>query len=456
LISFFVYSGTLYAGTLNSLLGRIFVFLSLALSAFQLNAAELDGVRVWRAPEYTRLVLDLSGPVEHTLFKLSGPDRLVIDIKGSSLGASANRPDLKNTPIVNLRYGQRENKDLRVVFDLKSAVKPRSFSLKAHAGKPDRLVIDLYDAQNTVVKTVPSASVKAPMKRDIVIAIDAGHGGEDPGALGPKGLKEKDVVYKISQQLERLISKEPGYKAVMVRSGDYYVPLKKRRNAARELRADLFVSIHADAFVSPKASGASVFALSRKGATSETARFLASKENEADLIGGVGGVSLEDKDDDVAKVLVDLSMTTTLANSLDVGSEVLKEIGSITKLHKKHVEQAGFRVLKSPDVPSILVESGFISNPGEAKKLNSRSHRKKLAKAIFNGIVKYFERQAPEDSLVWWKKQGGGHVSYTIGKGDTLSGIAKKYKTSVAQIKSHNRLKGERIRVGQVIRIPTS
>lgn len=265
-------------------------------------------------------------------------------------------------------------------------------------------MVDLFDKNNAVVKTVKQVTAKASTKkRNIIIAIDAGHGGEDPGALGPKIGKSRpleNVVLAISKELAKLVDSEPGYRAELVRTGDYYIPLRNRRNIAREKRADLFVSIHADAFKDKRAKGASVFALSRRGATSETARFLAQKENEADLIGGVGNVSLEDKDQVLAGVLVDLSMTATLSSSLDVGGRVLKSMDSVAKLHKPQVEQAGFAVLKSPDVPSILVETGFISNPDEAKKLSSSYYRKNMAKSIFKGIKSYFN-QYPRLAVMW-------------------------------------------------------
>jgi len=419
-------------------------------------AANIDGVRLWRAPDHTRLVFDLSGPVDHKVFPLKQPSRVVVDISDSTLKATLDELAFDNTPIKQIRYGKRNEKDLRVVLDLSANVKPRSFVLAKHADMQDRLVIDLYDAQHETVKTVKQAESG---KRDIVVAIDAGHGGEDPGALGPRKIREKDVVYKISLQLARMINAEKGYKAHMVRTGDYYVPLKARRNKARELRADIFISIHADAFKTPHAKGASVFALSRRGATSETARFLASKENEADLIGGVGGVSLDDVDDMLAGVLVDLSMTASLANSLEVGDRVLAEIGKVTRLHKKQVEQAGFAVLKSPDVPSILVETGFISNPDEARKLATFQHRKQLAEAIFKGVKAYFYDSPPADSYVAWAKYGGDPnnlVEHTIARGDTLSSLATRYKVSISQIKAANGLTGAEIKIGQVLKIPTS
>lgn len=429
------------------------------LPIYPASAADINSVRLWRAPDHTRLVFDLSAPVDHKVFPLREPARLVIDISGSSMKTALADLDFSGTPIEQLRHGKRNQKDLRVVLDLKGDIKPRSFILAKHGDKLDRLVIDLYDANTETVKTFDEVVKTDSARRDIIVAIDAGHGGEDPGALGPKKIREKDVVYKISQQLAALVDAEPGYKSLMVRSGDYYIPLKARRNKAREMRADIFISIHADAFKNPKAQGASVFALSRRGATSETARFLASKENEADLIGGVGGVSLDDVDDMLAGVLVDLSMTASLANSLEVGDKVLKEIGRVTRLHKRQVEQAGFAVLKSPDVPSILVETGFISNPDEATKLNTFNHRKQLAEAIFAGVKDYFYDTPPAGSLVAWNKYGSGESAVTehvIAQGDTLSGIASRYKVSVNQLKAVNGLTGTHIKIGQVLKIPAS
>lgn len=428
-------------------------------------ASTVNGVRLWRAPDHTRVVFDLSAPVEHKLFSLKQPNRLVIDVDQSAVDAASFAGTLAkvnyiDSPITNIRHGKRGANGLRVVFDLESQVKPRSFVLKKHLDKPDRLVIDLYDATKKAEKPAVEEKVAAPVvsreTRDIVIAIDAGHGGEDPGALGPKRIQEKDVVLKISKQLEKMVNAEPGFKAQMVRTGDYYIPLKTRSRKARESRADLFVSIHADAFTNPKAHGASVFALSNRGATSESARFLASKENEADLIGGVGGVSLGDKDDILASVLVDLSMTSTLASSLEVGAKVLNNIGGVARLHKKHVEQAAFVVLKSPDVPSILVETGFISNPGEARKLGTASYQRKMARAIFKGLKTHFHANPPEGSYLAFQKTGGGKVKYKIARGDTLSGIAKKYRVSVASLKKVNRIDGSTIKIGQVLTIPAT
>jgi N-acetylmuramoyl-L-alanine amidase len=433
----------------------LFVVAASSLCLSQAWAATVESVRIWRAPDHTRLVLDLSGPVEHKLFSLDQPRRVVIDIDDARMGSPLTELEFANTPISNLRHGRRNEDDLRVVLDLAEAAKPRSFTLKAHGGKPHRLVIDLYDPETETVKTVENITRQSE-HRDIVVAVDAGHGGEDPGAIGPRRLYEKDVVMAISKELATLINREPGYKAQLVRTGDYYIALYDRRDKARQIRADLFVSVHADAFKDPRARGASVFALSRRGATSETARFLAAKENDADLIGGVGGVSLNDKDDVLAGVLVDLSMTANLTNSLQVGSRVLKEMGGITNLHKHQVEQAGFAVLKSPDVPSILVETGFISNPEEARKLNSPAYRSQLANAIFRGVKSYFYETPPAGSYIAWIKQSGGDIEYVIARGDTLSDIAARHNVSVSDLIQKNGLSSSTIRVGQKLIIPTS
>ncbi len=418
-------------------------------------AVSVESVRVWRAPDHTRLVLDLDGPVEHKLFSLDQPRRVVIDIENTKFDTDLADLQLTGTPISSLRHGRRNEDDLRVVLDLAQAARPRSFTLSPQAGKPHRLVIDLYDAETKTVKTVANVTRQSE-HRDIVIAIDAGHGGEDPGAIGPGKLYEKDVVMAISKELATLINREPGYKAQLVRTGDYYIALKDRRDKARQIRADLFISVHADAFKDSRAKGASVFALSRRGATSETARFLAAKENDADLIGGVGGVSLSDKDDVLAGVLVDLSMTANMTSSLNVGGNVLREMGGITRLHKHQVEQAGFMVLKSPDVPSILVETGFISNPEEARKLNSHSHRVQLANAIFRGVKSFFYDTPPAGSYVAWKKHGGGDKEYVIASGDTLSAIAERHNVTVRELIQKNGLTDSTIRVGQRLIIPTS
>ena len=422
------------------------------------SAATVDGLRLWRAPDHTRLVFDLSESVNHKVFPLKNPDRLVIDIENVSLKADASTLNFSSSPITAIRTAVHDEKNLRIVLDLKKAVRPRSFPLARNEQYGDRLVVDLYDHDKTTIKTVEHVTAENN-RRNIIVAIDAGHGGEDPGAVGPKRILEKKVVLAISRELKKLFDREPGYKAVLVRSGDYYIPLRKRTRIAHDKRADLFISIHADAFHKSSAHGASVFALSRRGASSETARYIAGRENRADLIGGAGSVSLDDKDKMLASVLLDLSMTATLSSSLEVGAEVLKSMGAIARLHKKKVEQAGFVVLKSPDIPSILVETGFISNPTEAKRLASKSYQKKMARAIFQGVNRYFSNNLPVGTLLAAQKGKAGNNqdrTYVISSGDTLSGIAVRYNVSVKELLRHNGLKNTRIRVGQRLKIPAS
>ena len=419
-------------------------------------AAVVHSVRLWRAPDHTRLVFDLSAGTEHSLFALENPDRLVVDISDIHLAADLDALDLKGTPISSIRSARRDGKHLRIVLDLRQPVKPRSFPLKANEQYGDRLVIDLYDIEKDSEKRVSDVVPGKDGMRDILVGIDPGHGGEDPGAIGPNRIHEKQVVTAISKELKRLVDNEPGFRGVLIRTGDYYIPLRKRTDIARENRVDLFVSIHADAFKNPAARGASVFALSPGGATSETAGYLAERENRADLIGGVGSVKISDKDKVLASVLLDLSMTATLSSSLDVGKEVLGEMGAIARLHKRHVEQAGFLVLKSPDIPSILVETGFISNPTEARQLADRGYQQRMAQAIFTGIKRYFYSKPPLGTWVAANGGGGAERVYVIARGDTLSAIAARHNISVDALLRHNSLSSTNIRVGQRIKIPST
>ncbi|MFQ3323043.1 MAG: N-acetylmuramoyl-L-alanine amidase [Pseudomonadales bacterium] len=428
------------------------IILAASLLVGQVFAADINGVRMWRAPDHTRLVFDLSGPVKHEILTLSSPERVVIDIPAASFKASFDSLNFASTPIKKLRSGVRNKNDLRLVLDMSQAIKPRSFLLAASGDLHDRLVVDLYDAKKE--KSAVIISANHSKKRDIIIAIDAGHGGEDPGALGPGKLREKDVVLKMAKKLKDKIDQRPGYTAKLIRTGDYYIGLTKRRDLARKFQADMFVSIHADAFSDSRANGTSVYALSPGGATSASAKFLAQKANSADL---VGGVSLSDKDDVLASVLFDLSMTASLDASLDVGREVLGQMKQVSRLHKTKVEQAGFAVLKSPDIPSILVETGFISNPQESRRLNSSSYQHKMADAIYTGIHQYFKSHPPDGTLIAWQQQNSGKGrQYVVSSGDTLSGIAMRHKVSLASLKRTNDMASSKIRVGQKLKIPGS
>jgi N-acetylmuramoyl-L-alanine amidase len=429
---------------------RILMVLGL-LGASSAWAVDVHDVRLWRAPDHTRIVFDLSGPAQHSLVVLSDPSRIVLDIHGTKLRADLNKLKLDTTPVISVRSGVREGDDLRVVLEISDAVDPRSFTLKANEQAGDRLVLDLYDQQAKVAEVKKSVQYSA--KRDLIIAIDAGHGGEDPGATGPNRAREKDVVMAIAKELATLFKADTGFQPTMIRTGDYYISLKGRRDLARQHQADLFVSIHADAFNRKEAHGASVYALSTGGATSTAADYLAERENAADL---VGGVSLSDKDDVLAGVLADLSMTSTLDTSLKLGDKVLRNMNSVAKLHKRQVEQAGFAVLKSPDIPSILVETGFISNPQESNMLVTRSYQQKMAMAIHSGIRQWFMEHPPSGTLLAWQKQQRGQ-EYIIARGDTLSGIADRFSIPLAELKSYNSINNSsKILVGQKLAIPKS
>jgi N-acetylmuramoyl-L-alanine amidase len=439
---------------------------------------QVKSMRLWRAPDNTRLVFDLSGPVQHSVFTLSAPDRLVIDINGATLAAPLT-VSTSNTPITSVRSAQRTPTDLRVVVDLTKSVTPKSFTLAPNAQYGNRLVVDLYDQAADAapppptppVATAPAVPVTPTQpaikltpvpsgKRDIVIAIDAGHGGEDPGASGSKGQHEKDIVLSIAKELQRQINSEKGFRAELTRTGDYFIPLRKRTEIARKKGADLFISIHADAAPSKAAFGASVFALSDRGATSETARWLADSENRSDLIGGAGNVSLDDKDRMLAGVLLDLSMTASLSSSLNVGQKVLGNMGRVTPLHKRRVEQAGFMVLKSPDIPSILVETGFISNANEAAKLATPSHQQSLARSIHSGVRQFFQQNPPPGTYIAFLRDSGkiaqGPREHSVRPGETLAMIAVRYQVNIANLRSANNLKTDELKVGQSLSIPST
>lgn len=437
-------------------IATIFFVLIVSLSALVSNAVfaqpTIEQIRVWPSPQSTRMVFDLTGPVAHNLFQLSNPDRVVIDLDEADIVYNHSVLDFRSTPMDSIRFGNRDDGGLRIVVDLNQSVRPKSFSLEPNESYGHRLVLDLETDNASAVRTIEEV---ASENRDIIIAIDAGHGGEDPGASGPNSVREKHVVMAIARQMQRIIDSTPGYKALMVRDGDYYIALRDRAEIARQNRADIFLSIHADAFDQPSANGASVYALSDRGATSERASYLAQKENRADLIGGVGDLSLRDKDDVLASVLLDLSMTATLDSSLRLGAEIVPQMGQITRLHKRQVEQAAFMVLKSPDMPSLLIETGFISNPREARNLADPSFQAKMADSIFRGVRNYFERFPPDGTLI--ASIGNAEPqSYVIQPGDTLSEIAERFGVSSSNLMQYNSLDSSVIRVGQTLRIPAS
>jgi N-acetylmuramoyl-L-alanine amidase len=375
--------------------------------------AQVVSTRVWPAPDYTRLTLESKSPLNYTMFAVKSPDRLVLDLETDELSpalAELNGKVAAEDPhLQGLRVAFNRPGIVRVVLDLKTTILPQAFTLKPIGEYGHRLVLDIYpvvphdplaaliaETEKKRGAPAPGAPGSAPAKpavaRLATIVIDAGHGGEDPGALGRRGSREKDVTLSIARRLKALVDAEPDMRALLTRDGDFYLPLQARVDKARRVRADLFVSIHADAFIRPHARGSSVFALSERRATSEAARWLANRENDADLI---GGVNLDVKDRHLAQTLLDLSQTATIDHSLRLGSAVLRKLGAVNTLHKPQVEQASFAVLKAPDIPSILVETAFISNPEEEKRLNDEQYQARLARAILDGIRDYFAKHPP-------------------------------------------------------------
>lgn len=428
---------------------RLLVVL-VAACAVGAQAGEVRSLRVSETQAHTRAVFDLSGPHQYKLFSLQNPDRLVLDIEGAKLAAGF-KPGPADGVVAGVRTGKQGENDLRVVFDLAAGADPKSFLLPPADKQGYRLVVDLYPdgkiAAPPVVRTVQTA---LPAKeRDIVIAIDAGHGGKDPGAHGPSGTWEKDVVLQVAKELAAQIDAEPGFEAFLVRDGDYYLVHQARYEKARKANADLFVSIHADAFYKPTANGSSVFVLSTRGASGEAARWLADRENR-EL---VGGVALDDKDNTLAAVLLDLSQSATMKASDDVANYVLDAMKRVGKTHKPNIERANFIVLRSPDVPSMLVETGFISNPSEEKKLRDPAHRRRLAAAIVDGVRDYFSNQPPPGT--WLAANASARPrQHVVGPGETLSLIANRHGITLSSLRAANAITGDLVKVGARLRIP--
>jgi len=470
------------------------VFLLLLIVCPWAWAADITKLRVWHSPDQTRLVFDLSAPTEFEVFAVSDPHRVVVDLPRARSSAALKLPSAVDRRITRLRYAPRPEGGLRVVLDLEHAVEVRKTLLPPQAQYGHRLVVDVLDPPGLVRRPAPppppvaaapattlppvtrearragdvpvpaSAQVPEPVtqapgwRRDgVIIAIDAGHGGDDPGAIGPRGTYEKDVVLAIARELQTLINREPGMRAVMIRDGDYYVGLRQRIEKAREYRADMFVSIHADAFRDRRVRGSSVFVISRSGATSEAARWLADRENAADL---VVGVTLEDKDPQLRSVLLDLSQAKSLEASLEVADSVLGALRELGAVHSQRVQQAGFMVLKSPDIPSLLVETAFISNPQEEQRLRNQGFRARLAKAIRDGVVAYFESAAPARQRMARREVAATEPTtaaarrHRVSPGETLSGIALHYSVSPRQIRLANNMDDDIVRIGELLDIP--
>ena len=434
-------------------MSRLIAYFLLLLPLSALAApVEIRGARLWIAPDQTQLVIDADAPIEHKIFPVSAPDRLIIDIPEGRVTGKLPLAEPEDRLVKGVRSGVLANGQLRIVIDLKQGVRAKSFVLEPNERYGHRLVVDMAPKVGGLPAAGSSPATAKPAAngpRDLIVAIDAGHGGEDPGAIGVNGTPEKDITLAIARKLANLINRETGMRAHLVRDGDYYLGLYKRIELGRQYDADLFVSIHADANQQDQdASGSSVFVLSKDGATSTQAKWLADKENNADRIGGVNAV---DKAPELSKLLWEMSKSGTLEFSNLAAQAVLANLSQVGVVHHGKVQKAGFAVLKAPDIPSMLVETAFITNPEEEKRLNSPDYQAKLAGALMAGIKEYFANHPPPGTR--WASKGGGR-QHVIGKGDTLGRIAKQYAVSVSSLRSLNRLQDGSLRVGQVLIIP--
>ena len=412
-----------------------------------LAANTIDGIRVWPAPENTRIVFDVKQTPKYKYFTLQSPNRLVIDFTDTKNTVALQALAAKDPRVKKFRSSYSKGKT-RLVLELAQSYQLSVFPLSPAGQYGNRLVIDLYDKKRAY--TVQAKDNPAPRLGDIVIGIDAGHGGEDPGSIGGKGTYEKRVTLAIAKKLQGLINKEKGMKAVMIRSGDYYVDINRRTSLARQKNVDFFVSIHADAFHTPGPSGGSVWVVTKKRAESELARWLVNREKKSELLGGGGGVIKNTSDNHLALALADMSKEHSLGVSFGVANNVIAEMKKITKMHKKTPQNGNFGVLKSSDIPSILVETGFISNHKEEKNLTWPKHQQRLASAIHLGIKNYFM----EHPLTGSYFASIGYKKHKVRSGESLSVLAARYNISMNKLKSLNNLKSNSLRIGQTLKIP--
>lgn len=436
--------------------------------------AKLQTVELRQLAGKVSLYFVLNEAVPHKAFTLTNPDRIVVDFENTRLAFNLKALNAHNNLIKLVRSGRPTPNTLRLVFEVTDPVKLNSSPLKTVQKANHAFSLNVFSLHNISLlgtkpnnhaklsyQSNPTSQFNHPVRaqsmprtslRDVVVVIDPGHGGHDPGAMGPYHSQEKHVTLAIARQLKQIIDRQPGMHAVLTRTGDYYVGLRKRLIIARRANGDVFVSIHADAFHNPHSNGASVFALSQRGATSEAARWLAEKENYSEL-GGVNLKALDDNSGLVRTVLIDLSQTATISASLKMGDRVLKNLNTMTRLHDKRVDQARFMVLKSPDIPSVLVETGFISNPREAKNLTAPRYQTQLSEAIFKGVKAYFWEYPPQGSRI--EALIGTNLFHTVTRGESLSGIANRYHIKIATIESANHLGNGSLKAGQRLLIPT-
>jgi len=430
-------------------------FLCFAIHSVSAAQNKLESVRIWPSPDNTRVVLDMRSAPDFTYFSLKNPERLVIDLAATDNSLSLSNIENNGDLIKKIRYSTPKNKQsARVVVELNRNAEPTLFAMTPSAPFGHRLVIDLADSEPKIAPaSVVMDETTTTRDRDIIVAIDAGHGGNDPGSIGPAGTYEKHITLSIAKKLEAMVNAERGMKAFMTRSGDYYISPNKRPELARQQKADLLISIHADAFTQPEPRGGSVWVLSMRRADTELGRWMERTERHSELLGGAAEV-ISDKSSEryLAETILGLSMDHSMATSHDLGNKVIQELKGVTKLHKKAPQAASLAVLTSPDIPSILVEVGFISNPQEEKNLNWTKYRERLAKAMFNAAKRYFKQVPPDGTL--WASEKAKNRTHKVRSGESLSILAQRYNVKVSSIKAANNLNNDVVRIGQVLTIP--
>lgn len=430
----------------------------------QALASDIQTISIQAEDGFTRAEFELSDSAEYSVFVLENPDRVVIDFADTASQVNPATVGISGTAVANVRSAARNGTDTRVVLDLDQPLNPSSYVVAASSGRPPRLIVDMFPPGVEIPVVAERNRSLAPddagSRRDIVVAIDAGHGGNDPGAIGYNGtIQEKDVALAISRAIFERLETIPGYQPIMIRDGDYYVRLQQRPQLARENRADIFLSIHADSFRTQRAEGVTVYALSQTTAEDENIRRVTEKENSADLLGGVAGdTSLRDFEDDLALTLLDISMAWSIEQSMIAGQHILSAVGGVARLRRDEPQQGNLWVLRSPDIPSLLIETGYLSNPDEARQLASSRYQQRLADAIVNGVMSYFYERPPEGTTVAWQKANGQWPTgeYIVSRGDSLSEIAARFNVSLASLKASNRLSGNVIQVGQRLVIPAA
>lgn len=432
---------------------RFWVFLFVCVPWWAWADNSVDSVRAWPSPDKTRVVFDLSDTPDYSYFTLyqQKPYRLVIDFNNTSLKVDLNNLGKDSLLVDKIRTSSPKNsRSTRIVIELDSKSDANLFTLPANDSYKDRLVVDLPG--KSIERSGPAKSVSELKDRRVTVAIDAGHGGDDPGSIGPRGTYEKHVVMRIATALAKLINDDSGMQAYLIRTGDYYVGLNERPQKAWDVKADFFVSIHADAFRTPQPSGASVWVLSKQRADSEVGRWLENREQQSELLGGVTDIlSNNGHEPYLAETLLDMSMDSSIAGAYSAAKHIIDEMAGVTKMHKKTPQAASFAVLKSPDKPSLLVETGFISNPREEQLLTSNAYQKKLARALYSGIRRYFVSNPIDNTYL----ANQSSFTYTVKSGDSLSVLAQRYNTTVNAIKSENNLASNSLKIGQKLTIPS-